>query len=464
MRILSRLIVPLGALALASVFAACGGDDDEKDATPPTILSFTLSQDAIGIGGSVDLSWETKSAKQVIITDARGDAVPLGDAAAAQGTVTVTPAATTTYRLEARGPGGRTHSDHLMITVLPEPAPKIVSFSASPDLIAFEGTTTLSWEITDAASIAIEDGFGRPVNVDGAALDVGEVQVTVKVDSTFRLIATGRGGDRDVKEATVQIAAKPNVSLRAETSQIPYGGSTDLIWSATGATRVIVATEDGETLLNTGDSTSGAIFVQPDVATIYVITAEGTGGTVSAATAVHVIPKFESLVSLTEEAVRPGTEVEIAWVTLGAESVTISNQGGFTYETASAAEAANGSVSVPVSLAGSIIATARVGRVETSQRLTIPLSSNPAIHSFKVSPTLVGATPSDPWPVTLSWEIDGAARIVIEATPGGLLDTTEVSPRIGSLTVDVEETTSFKLTAYGTGSAKSESVVEVQAQ
>lgn len=123
-----------------------------EPASAPVIDSFTASASMIAEGGSVTLGWSVSGATSITLSDVAG---PL----AASGSVTVTPAATTTYWLSATGASG-TRIASLTVGVQPH----------------VRGTLSASWDdamfLTDADG-ALVDPF--PTGDTFGLLDVGRL-------------------------------------------------------------------------------------------------------------------------------------------------------------------------------------------------------------------------------------------------------------------------------------------------
>ena len=67
-----------------------------------------------------------------------------------------------------------------------EPAPVISSFSAGPASVVLGASSTLSWTVANATSLALDQGIGA-VTGDGTVVIPG-------VSTTYALTATGPGG------------------------------------------------------------------------------------------------------------------------------------------------------------------------------------------------------------------------------------------------------------------------------
>ena len=117
---------------------------------PAPTASLTATPSQLLVGGNVVLQWSTSDAISVSITPDVGTV-------AASGSVTLSPAATTTYILSATGPGG-TATAQTMVTVT-QPTGN-VSISASSSTIELGGSTTLSWSAIGATGIVINQGIG----------------------------------------------------------------------------------------------------------------------------------------------------------------------------------------------------------------------------------------------------------------------------------------------------------------
>jgi regulator of replication initiation timing len=139
----------------------------------PRILSFTATPVEIAEGESSTLRWEVQGATEVNITD-------IGDTTL-RGSTSVTPAATRTYILSAKNPGGEATAS-VTITVIP-PA-RIGSFTATPPESPAPGELVrLSWTTTNANEVSIS-GIG-------VVAPSGSVDVRPTADTTYTLTARG---------------------------------------------------------------------------------------------------------------------------------------------------------------------------------------------------------------------------------------------------------------------------------
>ena len=198
-------------LILMMTATGCGGGVATGQSNSPAsagqsapTISFHSQPATITSGASASLVWQTTNATSVTIAS-------LGEFPA-NGSVTVTPKATTTYTATASGPGGTTASTVTIAVSAPpnpQPPPTIV-FSAQPNSIAQGASSVLTWTTTNATSVSIA-GLGQfAAN--------GSTTVTPAATTTYSATATGPGG-------TVQASATVNVS----TSGVPQFGHVFLL-------------------------------------------------------------------------------------------------------------------------------------------------------------------------------------------------------------------------------------------
>ena len=241
---------------------------------PPTVDGFTAAPATITVGETTALSWTTTGATDVSIDNGVG-------AVAVDGSLTVSPLATTTYTLTATGPGG-TATAVATVTVnpaLPPPPTTVDGFTAAPATITAGETTTMSWTTTGATDVSIDNGVGA-VAVDGNAT------VIPTVDTTYTLTATGTGGTATAIAAVTVNATLPPPptvdSLAAGPSTISVVGAATLSWTTTGATGVSIDNGVGTVAVD------GNVSLSPSATTTYTLTATGAGGTATSSATVTV--------------------------------------------------------------------------------------------------------------------------------------------------------------------------------
>ena len=128
--------------------------------------------------------------------------------------MTVSPTSTTTYTLTAINAAGQTTST-ATVTVSTASKPVIHSFGASPSTISSGSSSSLNWNVTGAASIAITPGSFTSTSATGAT-SVSPTQTT-----TYTLTATnGSGSSTATVKVTVTSSSGP---LAISTTSCPGG-------------------------------------------------------------------------------------------------------------------------------------------------------------------------------------------------------------------------------------------------
>ena len=267
------------------------------------VVSFSASPTTIALGQSSTLTWNVTNSTSVVI----GGVGPVGPS----GTQSVFPTQTTTYVLQATGPGG-TAQNQATVTVS---AQTVISlFSASPTVVNEGDSSTLTWSVQNATGVTIDNGIG-------AVSSSGSMQVKALQTTTYTLTATG--STMATATTTVSVTPPPlplQVSIRAVPNAVQAGQPVTLVWSTTGATN---ATLDGASVeLNASKN------VSPVQTTTYRLAAANGSQTANASATVTVttVPSPQiSTFNATPSSGNAGQAVTLSWSTTGATSVTIDN-------------------------------------------------------------------------------------------------------------------------------------------
>lgn len=123
----------------------------------PVISDFSVSPASIVLGENTTLYWDVTGVRQVTIG-------PNVGSFSSSGHVLLVPTATTSYTLSVSNSYG---SDNATATVTvstctDEAIPVIGSFTATPSTISVGQSTSLTWNITGATTITIDQGIGTP--------------------------------------------------------------------------------------------------------------------------------------------------------------------------------------------------------------------------------------------------------------------------------------------------------------
>jgi len=222
----------------------------------PAIVSFAATANPINQNSSTTICWSVTGATTISIDQGIGPVT---------GTcVPVSPSATITYTLSATNSSG-TSRQMLTLTVNNGTVPTISSFAASPTSITAGASVTLSWSITGATSLSINNGVGT---VTGSSVSVSPTTTT-----TYIITATNAFGQNTAAAVvTVTAAAVPTISsFTCTPSTIPRGARSTCAWSVTGADSLLI--DKG-----VGTVTGTSIVLAPIVTTTYTLTATNTAG------------------------------------------------------------------------------------------------------------------------------------------------------------------------------------------
>ena len=193
--------------------------------TPPTPVAPTVALSAsattITAGSKSTLKWSSKNAS--VCTGSGGWSGNQGTS----GTLSVSPAGTTTYGLSCSGTGGSAQaSTKITVAAVSTPAPTpapTVTLSASPATITTGSSSTLTWTSKNADSCTAGNGWS------GAKSDSGNSAVSPTATTTYTLSCSGAGGtaQASAKVTVNAVATAPPTQPASGTSWVYYNGSFD---------------------------------------------------------------------------------------------------------------------------------------------------------------------------------------------------------------------------------------------
>ena len=154
--------------------------------------------------------------------------------------------------------------------------PPVIDFSAYPDSILLGESAVLVWETSNADIIEIDQGVGMVV--DNGSMTVLPIETT-----TYTLTATGPGGRVSARE-TVTVVKTPRVGLVLSDTELDYGESATLSWSAEGYDTVFI--KDGAMVSE--ELPIGSRVVTPDYTTTYTLSAANAEGPIFLTASVKV--------------------------------------------------------------------------------------------------------------------------------------------------------------------------------
>jgi hypothetical protein len=154
------------------------------------------------------------------------------------------------------------------VTINPKPAqPSIVSFSATPQNVAYGNAFVLSWNVSGATQISIDNGIG-PVSSTGSRT------VYPTMNTLYTLTAINQGGNATasvlVSVIPSQIFGDPLINFF--TAQYLGGTSWQLRWSVSYATTIRIDPDIGFV------DDSGTVVVNALMPRTYTLTATNSWG------------------------------------------------------------------------------------------------------------------------------------------------------------------------------------------
>ncbi len=224
----------------------------------PAIGSFTSAQPNINVGQSTTLTWSISGAVSVSIDNSIGDVSALSSKL-------VTPAQTTTYTISATNAAG-TSTATTTVSVLQKPV--IGSFGASPSSIVAGQSTTLSWSVTGAASISIDNGVGDVTGLSSKSVSPAQ-------NTTYTL--TAQNAAATLTATTIVTVPPPAIAISPKSVSVTEGNTRQFIASVTGLvnTAATYAVQEG----NGGSVSSSGLYTAPAVAGTFHVVATASGNT-----------------------------------------------------------------------------------------------------------------------------------------------------------------------------------------
>lgn len=418
----------------------------------PTIGSFLASQTSNVVpGSSVNLNWSVNNATGIEITDELGASVTTSTMNS--GTFTVVINSNKTYTLAATNAAGTTNSSPVQITILGSPT--VNSFTASQTSDILSGSTIdLSWDVSDAMTISIEDSGGN--NVTTSSMATGTANVTVTADETYTLSATNATGTTTAT-VSVTILVAPTITSFTATpnSNLIVNDSVDLAWDVSGADSIEI-TDGGGNSVTTSTMATGTFAVTAQQDETYTLTATNAAGstTLTASITLRPTPTVNAFTASQTMNVPNGGMISLSWNTSETDSIEITDGGGNSLHTSNMAI---GSFSVTVTADETYTLTAVNGNGQAQATVSVTVLAAPTINSFTATPNS-NITPGGM--VDLAWDVTGAMNIEITDMGGNSIHTSTMATGMHTVTVNADET--YTLTATNpSGSVTSTASVTV---
>ena len=199
----------------------------------------------------------------------------------------------------------------------PPPAPRILSFSATPTVAQPGGQVTLSWQTENATSVELAQADKGVIS--GATDTTGQITLNADEGGLFVLVASNGRGVRDSAAVWVESAPTSEIVFTASPSIVRSGGPATLMWHATGARSVSLAEKGGQPLDLGGQLETGTVNVNPTVKTTWVLTVDDQ----TREATIDVTPGIDEF-QVTPDSATPGQPLTLSWKTQGAKGITLS--------------------------------------------------------------------------------------------------------------------------------------------
>jgi len=193
--------------------------------------------------------------------------------------------------------------------------PGILAFQAVPATLNAGQTGTLTWSVTGATGLSLDNGIG-PVSGTSAAI--------VPMQSTTYTLTASNAAGSVTRTAAVQVIPQGQApvitSFTATPATVTAGQGTVLAWSTAWA-----GTLDLEPGI--GPVTGAQMQVFPAALTTYTLTAGNANGSATAAATVTVVPRGQPPViasfSASPGSIAPGQGSTLAWSVTNATSLAL---------------------------------------------------------------------------------------------------------------------------------------------
>jgi phospholipase C len=156
------------------------------------VVTLTATPDHILAGQSSALGWQSQNATALSIDNG------VGTVSGANGTTSVSPAATTTYTITATGPGGS--STATATVAVPASNQLAATITVSPTSISPGQSATLTWGSQNATAVSISPGIG-------SVQPSGSMPVSPTGTTTYTITAGDGAGHQVTAQTTLVVLA-----------------------------------------------------------------------------------------------------------------------------------------------------------------------------------------------------------------------------------------------------------------
>jgi phospholipase C len=301
------------------------------------------------------------------------------------------------------------------------PSLAVIAIGVKPDTIIQGQSTTLTWQVTNAASFSIS-----PAVASGTLPMSGSASVSPTQTTTYTATATDANGRQAMRTITVTVipaGSAPSVTMTISPQVVAAGQTATLTWTSTNTTSLAITPSilgDDQTTV----ALSGSVTVVPTANTTYTATATGAGGVTAQASASVSI--LSVTLTATPTKIGPGQTASLAWTSANATALSIDQGVGVV-------NGPSGSLSVSPAATTIYTITATNGTATATATATV---NAPLAVTLKATPPNIAPGGQS----TLTWAAQGATSLSIDNGIGTVTGTT-------STTVSPTQDTTYTITA-----------------
>jgi len=232
-------------------------------ATPATGINFWADSPAINSGQCTTIRWQVSNARAVYLNEGGAD-----QSVAGQGSKTVCPASTMTYRLIVILLDNQRVERPLTVAVQGQGVS--INLRADSTKLREGDCTILRWDVDGAKSVYISDG-----KQENGVSAHGSAQVCPKETVTYRLRAIRWDNYEERRELQIKVEKGPGtINFWADRLDINRGECTVLRWQVINPQRVFLNQGQGEQQV----SAEGSLQVCPTSTSAYALRVEWQNG------------------------------------------------------------------------------------------------------------------------------------------------------------------------------------------
>ncbi len=207
----------------------------------------------------------------------------------------------------------------------PIPTPQ-VTLQASPQSVAAQGSTTLTWSTTNANACTASGGPWTGTKATSGSESVGPLTA----NTTFTLTCTNTQGGTAQATSTVTVTQStpaPTVDLTANPTSVATNGSTTLSWTSSNATACTASGAWSGSRATSGSQSVGSLTAN----STFTLTCTGAGGSANDSATVTVTastPAPTVTLNANPATIQSGANSTLTWNSTNATTCTAS--GGWT--------------------------------------------------------------------------------------------------------------------------------------